>query len=437
MSRFDLAANPFFLLRVNPRHNREDLALAFEEAVAERPGDEERLTAALHGLCQPVPRLQAELGWLGGTISVPVVTALLAGTAPESTFEQLGALGRANIAAHLCGQPELSPGRRALALSCLIGVQATLDPAAIGLAIGRDRRASGFPAVDDALLDSALARLALDHRDNALLALMAQSEPARLLAQMAERGLGNERSAAFIDSLVEAFDAAVLPELMRRGAAIEAALARVRQPQGPDFEACASALRAWFVLVRPRQLVFAAKLRDEPRSLLLGTQFREVAHRLAEPGGDRQTATALMRLAHDTFRPLPGLSELLESDQARLSTPPGTPPSLDIPRPQPIRPSPPRAALTRWAAWRDCALDRLAAHRALRVALALGVATGSFAIVVLAAGPRTHEAPEPPASVAAPTAQRGLSIAAPTPPAARGRNTLQRPPPGRSISPAR
>jgi hypothetical protein len=430
MNAFDLTKNPFYLLQVGTRDDRDRLAVALDEALAGSPNDETRLTAAFHALMLPLLRLQAELAWLGGTVSPNVVRQLLTGDAPDDVLAGLSPLATANLAAQLCAHGDTTAGQREIALSCLARMQAVLDPAAIADAINDDRRAAGFPPVTERLVTLGLDRLRLAHRDSALLAVLSLPEPEATMTRLLREQAGGEHNAAFLDALVEAFDNAVLPDILEHSRRVEAALLGLRDGPAPSLaqlNALVDEFAAWGSLAEPRQLVLAAHLRDEPRSLALGAGLRD-AIAARERLGDRDTALVLARLGRAAFGALPGLSALLAGDEARL-LPAIAPVAADAPvvtaastpvfvapetRPwaaaAPIRLSPRRAPplvpprrsswLAQFAAACRAMLEaRLGPHPILRIGLMVGVAAGAFAIAFVAAGPHSPARPhaEPPA----------------------------------------
>ncbi|HZT87423.1 MAG TPA: hypothetical protein VFA12_05590 [Stellaceae bacterium] len=421
MTGFDLTANPFFLLKTHPRANREELAASLEEAVSEPGADEAALTAAFHALMLPLPRLQAELGWLGGTVSAGMAAALLDGTAPQSLFAELSPLATANIAAHLCRHGDPAHERRELALSCLVGMQAAIDPAAVAAAIDADRRVSGFPRIDYVAVHRGLEPLRAAQRDNAREALQALPQPAVVLARLLHEHGGSDGAAMFLGDLVEAFDNAIFPELTRRAAAVEAALTELAPDTPPladngtgitrKLSELEADLSAWAELARPRQLVMAAHLLDEPHSLALGATLREAALRF-ERSGHPATALALVRLGREACKPLPGFSQTLSRDESRLAAAPGglaaavavaDPPA--IVEPVAGRPSVapllaerrvlPKRRPSLWVRLTALLQGWLGPHPLLRLGVYAGVAAAAFLIVVFAASARPPAPPGP------------------------------------------
>ena len=66
MHAFDLTTNPFFILCVSPSARNEDIASAYENALAQGLYSEQCLLRAYHTLLSPIGRLDAEVSWLPG-----------------------------------------------------------------------------------------------------------------------------------------------------------------------------------------------------------------------------------------------------------------------------------------------------------------------------------------------------------------------------------
>jgi hypothetical protein len=151
-----LLANPFALLGVSTRDDREAIAHALSVRLGDPDADESFLHSAQQRLMAPRPRLEAETCWLPGLApsrTQAVLTALRQDDRATlmAELEEHTGLVRANLAAQLI---DAHPSDSLIQM--LIGAYDGIDPGEIAETINAERAVAGFPAVGPHLVEDAL-----------------------------------------------------------------------------------------------------------------------------------------------------------------------------------------------------------------------------------------------------------------------------------------
>ena len=148
MGGFDLLANPFALLGVSIRDDRDAIAHALTVRLSDPDADESLLHAAQQALMAPRPRLQAETCWLPGlapSCTQAVLTALRRGdrTTLMAELEENSGLVRANLAAQL-----IDAHPSASLIQALVDAYDEIDPGEIAETINAEGQSPGFRQSD-------------------------------------------------------------------------------------------------------------------------------------------------------------------------------------------------------------------------------------------------------------------------------------------------
>jgi hypothetical protein len=143
---FDLLANPFSILLIEPTASLEKIADAFDDAIADRTASESDLAAARETLVSPRQRTAAELSFLLDTPfrEVGVIRAALKKNASPTDLvrvaDRLAPLSKANLLAHIASQ---QPANADL-LFALVDAHARIDPKMVHAKLESTRKAAGI-----------------------------------------------------------------------------------------------------------------------------------------------------------------------------------------------------------------------------------------------------------------------------------------------------
>jgi len=345
---FDLTSNPFAILRVSPRDDRDAILAAYEDAVTEGRPDERKLLEAQHALMASKPRLHAELSWLLDVAPARVNSILnslqkATGTAEAATLlEELPGLARANLAADLCGRLEPAEPRAQPAvdggahlpldpLDELVVAQADIDPPLVLKAVNTARVLAGFPQLDLALVQEGLKAIREQHRNAALELIFATSHPGKRMTQIVDEFLHEDNYIfGFVEDLVERFDARCSERFRVIEDSIRAAETRLREnpheqwpllrppPKDSASGQITQRLAEWDEYSQPRQLVYQAKGLDESRSRILYKSLRDLCVWLANEEHAYQPARQITQALSEAFSELPSVASQSAKDLPAL-----------------------------------------------------------------------------------------------------------------------
>ncbi|MBW4655701.1 MAG: hypothetical protein KME20_22070 [Kaiparowitsia implicata GSE-PSE-MK54-09C] len=324
MATFNLTKNAFALLGTSARANRAQLEDAYHDALleAEDHNAEAVLNRAQQSLISPRDRLESELGYF--IVAKPataktIIASLKNGSAAISEVSLAG-LDLINLSAHLCGVG--SPQQQFKHASQLIEAYDALEFNEVADALNALRSVSGFGPVAAAQVRSALNRLRVVHARAALDAILANHDGVEHLAALAEElsSAGTARR-AFLESLLQVYEARIAPDLGHAATKVRDSLAAVNTNPENDHlvTALAADLRAWDKLAQPLQNADRARGIDEHHSRELFGEIRQVCLSFANERGLYSQALAISEIAAQVFSELPDAADKLEEDIEALS----------------------------------------------------------------------------------------------------------------------
>lgn len=320
MDGFSLKANPFALLRVSPRAKIAEIEDAFEDAVIERPHDEQSLLKTKQLLLTPNARLFAELSWLSEV-------------APRRADQLVAMLDRADTGALLKALPDLPPLSSAniAAEACarlgdvrfipaLIEAHGQIKHEATFEWLNSTRATAGFARVEASQIQEALRALRTSHARSAVAAIVVQTDPAAALTAVLEAR--NDAHDLMLKEIFREYDHWSSPHLGEIERDIDAALSDLMAGHGGAVERVNERLAAWDELSQPAQLYSQLSGLDEERSLRI---YRRVRSHCIDLANDHQRfadAHAVATVMRELFKELPTAAAELEGDidtLARLS----------------------------------------------------------------------------------------------------------------------
>lgn len=320
MGDLSFRSNPFAVLRVSPRAKISEIEDAFEDAVIDRPSDEQVLLKIKQRLLTPNARLIAELSWLSEVAPrrADQLVAMLdraEASALLDALSDLPPLSSANLAAEAAGRlRDLRFIPILIAAHRRISREATLDW------LNSTRATAGFARVDAPQIDDALRTLRTAHARSAVAALVAQKDPAHALAGLLAPG--SDPHDPMLKEVFREYDHWSSPHLGEIERDINAALAELMASREGAVERLNERLAAWDDLSQPAQLYCQLSGLDEERSLRI---YRLVRGHCIDLANDHQRfddAHAIATVMRDLFKELPTAASELKADidtLARLS----------------------------------------------------------------------------------------------------------------------
>jgi hypothetical protein len=317
---FSLKANPFALLRVSPRAKIAEIEDAFEDAVIERPHDEQSLLKTKQLLLTPNARLFAELSWLSEVAPrrADQLVAMLDRADTDALLKalpDLPPLSSANIAAEACAR--LGDVRF---IPALIEAHGQIKHEATFEWLNSTRATAGFARVEASQIQEALRALRKSHARSAVAAIVVQTDPAAALTTVLEAR--NDAHDLMLKEIFREYDHWSSPHLGEIERDIDAALSDLMAGYGGAVERVNERLAAWDELSQPAQLYSQLSGLDEERSLRI---YRRVRSHCIDLANDHQRfadAHAVATVMRELFKELPTAAAELEGDidtLARLS----------------------------------------------------------------------------------------------------------------------
>lgn len=324
MAAFDLTRNAFALLDVTPRANRSQLEDAYQDALLEADDHDAEavLNRAQQSLISPRDRLESELGYFidAKPATAKAILSSLRDGASCLPFGDVAGLDLINLSAHLCGVG--NPSERFEHADHLVAAYEVLDFDEVSQSLNSLRSVSGFGPVEPAQVKTALNRLRLVHARAALDAILANDDGIDHLATLAdELSCASPGGRAFLEALLQEYEARIAPELGYAASKVRDSLAAVdADPEERRLiTALAADLRAWDKLAQPLQNADRARGIDEHHSRELSGEIRAVCLSFANERELYSQALAISELAAEVFSELPDAAAKLEEDIETLS----------------------------------------------------------------------------------------------------------------------
>lgn len=326
MTADSLVDNPFNLLGVSVRSNRDEIFSAYEDALIAGHHEEAVLQKAQQVLLNPRARLDAELTWMPELAPASARAAMAELTRGEFSpvdadrlLDGTTGLARANLAAALC---RLFPGQFAR-VAALVNACGDITRAGAANTVISARSAAGFPPPDSALLDQAFIRLIDAHAKSALECLAAAQHPGRAMTNIVRlKDRGSEKVALVVDSIVRLYDQWSAPHLRKLEEAIGLEIQALRNDAILTAPAARiqTLLLEWDEYSQPAQLIAQSKGLDEPRSNDLIRKIRELCLWMANEKHVYGSTLAMSNAVLHSFSELPWVARQLPQDIETLES---------------------------------------------------------------------------------------------------------------------
>ncbi len=323
MPTVQLTANPFCILGVSIRSTRDEIVAAYEDALIDAHHyDESTLRTARDVLLAPKARLEAELSWLPDLTPAhtdEVLRSLKEANSPpqgERLLDGVAGVSRANLSAEFCTR---FPGNTVF-ISNLIDAWSRISREGVTNTIAGQRRISGFPKPDSAMVKEALTRLEESHAEKAQKAVEAAAHPGRLMTDVIRPYAVQAVPHSFVSALIAQYDRWSEPKLREIGDRIAVEIARLRgDPKAADSaRKISDLLPQWDEFSQPAQLIEQARKLDEIRTKQLVDDLRGLCLWLANEQQQYDSALSISEAALRSFSELPYVTRQLSEDIGTL-----------------------------------------------------------------------------------------------------------------------
>ncbi len=320
-----LNKNAFFLLEVSPRDNKEAIAEAFDEKLADGQIEESSLHHAQKTLMASKSRLEAELGWFPDV--APKRTKQIAEKVKadsdiefyKNLLSELNGVSKANLAAYVCQNKKGDIDF----LEALISAQSEISDESIKASINANRKVAGFPDVDNSLVNQQLEKQRQQWAEAAIQQISQSDHPGNYITALLEKFADSDLSSKrFLDNLMERYESFIVPRLRNYEDKINNLISKIQEDNADNVTGLVSEiigeLKLWDEYAQPSQLVYSAKGLDEPRSIKIFTLVRDLALWLANEKDEHKLSLELTKAAKDIFAELPSVSNMIDDDIGTL-----------------------------------------------------------------------------------------------------------------------
>jgi hypothetical protein len=317
-----LKNNPFFLLNVTTRDNKQIVTEVVENLIIEGDLQESVLLNAQKDLLVSKSRLEAEIKWFPDIAPkrIAEITKILQND-NFNFFElakELNGVSQSNLIAHICS----SQKRNIESIILLISAQQDISIETVKNAINSNRRIAGFPEVSDSLVVDALKDLYSHYTQIILDQILTFEHPGHIMTRIVEQFSTSEiKEKRFLELIADKYDGWVVPQLRNYEDKIDFLINQIKE----DEKECESVLKdiievlkLWDEYAQPSQLIFHAKGLDEPRSKKIFDKIRNLSLWLANEKQLHQLSLELSKSAKSIFAELPSVSNKLDEDIEQL-----------------------------------------------------------------------------------------------------------------------
>jgi hypothetical protein len=321
---FDLLKSPFNILGVEPSSSLEQIAEAYDDAVADEAATDSDLTDAREILMNPRQRIPAELSFLLDTQyrEVKVILDALKGNASLDgivrTADRLAPLSKANILVHAASHKPAS----ADLLFAVVDAHAHIKPEYVHARLEAARRKAGLVLPSLEAVQEELHELLSVHSRAVLAAYQTSNASAGPVEECTRRVLASADADRIdaLEGLVRAFGSKIAPDLSQIEEQIRSAARTIgtRPKESSLVDLIERNLRIWSALARPLLELDAHKGRDEERARQLYNEVRSVSIDLANKHDSLDVALSITKAAADAFKLLPRATEQLREDLTLL-----------------------------------------------------------------------------------------------------------------------
>jgi len=320
---FDLLKNPFVLLRIPPTSTKEEVAEAFDEAIAEGWADDEALRDARRQLLAPKLRLAATVDMLVDASPQQrdlAISALRDGMPLSDLIALAKDLPSAARTIFLSNVAQLRPSSGVLRFFTLS--LAAIDRPSFSAHVGEFFQKAGFPAPNSASVSEALEASTSRNVERLYSAYRDVKSASIDIRRCMDEGIpsSTDDQLAAYSSLIAAYQAYA-------GSAIDDLRHRVMRSSAAFLENTTDStlldrlefdLRSWDELSQPAQLLSQRKGRDDQQARELFEHLRGFMITLATEKNAASAALRLSKVCTEVFAELPRAAVQLKEDLGAL-----------------------------------------------------------------------------------------------------------------------
>lgn len=327
----NLRSNPFAILGLSTRDDREAIASATEERSLVLDADE--CASARSVLTNPRRRIEAEIGWLPGIAPSripPILHQLSAGSGDEIDLSKFDGLAKANVAAAIMAnaaeQDEATVRALLIALS---NAAEEIDADRLIRDINEEREVAGFSSITNIdLLEATLEnqrRVWLEAVSEYLDRLLT-STLIEALSHAVEEAAKSGAMPRFLDDVVDGFALRIEPFLESETEGADALIAKATVLAGnrpdaidPLIDGLADLLATWERVTKAVQTSLVARGQTHRPSHDLGWKVRDLSLTLFNEHDLVAETERVSGLVARYFSTLPDISERVSQDTQALA----------------------------------------------------------------------------------------------------------------------
>lgn len=320
---FDLFAQPFRILRVDPAATDQQVDDAFDIARQQRLASGYELVGARESIFDRSRRLLHELSYPidSPRADVDALYTILSSDAPTSELllfaERLAPLSRANYVAHIVAN---RPAESAL-LRALVEAHASIEPMEIYETLKVLRKTGENPTPSLASVNEGLERLLAMHAQAAIARFKRTEDSIEPVLACTQQilGLGNRHQIDVLSSLLAAYHQATRQQQSARVQEVKTAcqVLQILPTEAPSLEALTKALFGWASLCRPLIIFDIHRRALEPDLEITTDLVRALTTHLAAHQ-HYDVALEVANLSRNILSPMPKAVERLDEDKRRI-----------------------------------------------------------------------------------------------------------------------
>jgi len=328
-----LTKNPFFILGITLRNNKEEITETFEQCVANKDYKESTLMHAQKNLLTSKARLEAEISWFPDLApkKTQEIIDILQKTEDKKNadvnklnerlieiVQDLSGISQTNLISYLC--TKLTGNIKIL--KKLIHASQDIAVETIKNAINANRKIARFPEISEQLVEYALKSLLDSYVKAAMQQITTFDHPGIIMTELIEEFVhATIDQKRFLEVITEHYDTWVIPKLRDFEDKIDNLIAKTQKNKKSykkTMPEIITLLHQWNEYAQPSRLIFHSKGLDEQRSKKIFQRVRDLSLWLANERQEYNASLVLSKEFKKIFLQLPSVSNILDEDIGTL-----------------------------------------------------------------------------------------------------------------------
>lgn len=328
-----LTKNPFFILGITLRNNKEEITETFEQCAANEDYKESTLIHVQKNLLTSKARLEAEISWFPDLApkKTQEIIDILQKTEDKKNadvnklnerlieiVQDLSGISQTNLISYLC--TKLTGNIKIL--KKLIYARQDISVETIKNAINANRKIARFPEISEQLVEYALKSLLDSYAKAAMQQITTFDHPGIIMTELIEEFVhATIDQKRFLEVITEHYDTWVIPKLRDFEDKIDNLIAKTQKNKKSykkTMPEIITLLHQWNEYAQPSRLIFHSKGLDEQRSKKIFQTVRDLSLWLANERQEHNASLALSKEFKKIFSQLPSVSNMLDEDIGTL-----------------------------------------------------------------------------------------------------------------------